>query len=81
MCSGLVLTDAQRGLGCMNTIRESALKADPGRKIPCRIEESNLCQYRARFLSPTLYKPSHVLPYSLRWTISKVYSMDGRVDM
>ena len=28
--------------GCTDTVRESALKLDSGRKIPCRIRESNL---------------------------------------
>ena len=30
--------------GCTDTVRESALKVDSGRKIPCRTEESNLRQ-------------------------------------
>ena len=30
--------------GCMDTVRESALKVDSGRKIPCRTGESNLRQ-------------------------------------
>ena len=29
--------------GCTDNIRESALKVDSGRKIPCRTGESNLC--------------------------------------
>ena len=29
---------------CTETVRESALKGDSGRKIPCHIGESNLCQ-------------------------------------
>ena len=33
-------------------IRESALKVDSGRKIPCRTRESNLCQQRA---CPAIY--------------------------
>ena len=32
--------------GCTGTVRESALKSDSGRKIPCRTEESNLRQRR-----------------------------------
>ena len=28
--------------GCRDTVRESALKVSPGRKIPCRTGESNL---------------------------------------
>ena len=38
--------------GCTDTVRESALKADSGRKIFCRTGESNLSQRRA---GPMLY--------------------------
>ena len=38
--------------GSTDTARESALKVNSGRKIPCRPGESNLCQRRA---SPMLY--------------------------
>ena len=41
--------------GCTDTVRESALKADSGRKIPCRTRESNLCQQHA---DPMLYQLS-----------------------
>ena len=41
--------------GCTDTVRESALKVDSGRKIPCRTGESNLPQRRA---DPTLYQLS-----------------------
>ena len=30
---------------CADTVRESALKADCGRKLPCCIGDSNPCQY------------------------------------
>ena len=40
-----------------DTVRESALKVDSGRKIPCRTEESNLPQQRA---GPTLYQLSYI---------------------
>ena len=33
--------------GCTDTVGESALKVDSGRKIPCRTGESNLPQRRA----------------------------------
>ena len=39
--------------GCTDTVRESALKVGFGRKIPCRILQSNLRQRRVR---PTLYQ-------------------------
>ena len=46
--------------GCADTVRESALKADSGRKMPCRNGESNLPQRRA---SPTLYQLSYIPTY------------------
>ena len=33
--------------GCKNTVRESALEVDSGRKLPCRTGESDLRQRRA----------------------------------
>ena len=33
--------------GCTDTVRDSALEVDSGRKIPCCTEESNPCQYCA----------------------------------
>ena len=33
--------------GCTDTVRESALKVDSGREIPCHTKESNLRQRRA----------------------------------
>ena len=42
---------------CVDTVRESALKVDPGRKIPCRARQANLCQRRA---GPTLYQLSYI---------------------
>ena len=42
--------------GCSDTVRESALKVDSGRKIPCRTEQSNLPQRRA---GPALYQLSY----------------------
>ena len=43
--------------GCMDTARESALKVDSGRKIPCRIGESNLRQRRDGLM---LYQLSYI---------------------
>ena len=43
--------------GCKDTVSESALKVDSGRKIPCRIGESNLCRRRA---GPMLYQLSYI---------------------
>ena len=47
--------------GCSDTVGESALKVDSGRKIPCRTGESNLRQRRG---GPTLYQLSYIpAPY------------------
>ena len=45
--------------GCRDTVIESALKVDCGRKIPCRTGESNL---RQRHTCPT-FLPTHVYVY------------------
>ena len=42
---------------CTDTVGESALKVDSGRKIPCHTGESNLCRQRA---GPILYQLSYV---------------------
>ena len=43
--------------GCTDTVRESALKVDSGRKIFCRTGESNLRRQRA---GPMLYQLSYL---------------------
>ena len=43
--------------GCSDNVRESALKVDSGRKIPCRTGEWNLPQRRA---GPTLCQLSYI---------------------
>ena len=43
--------------GCTDTIRESALKVDSWRKIPCRTGESNLRRRRA---GPMVYQLSYI---------------------
>ena len=43
--------------GCTDTVRESALKGNSWRKIPCRTGESNLPQRRA---GSTLYQLSYI---------------------
>ena len=43
--------------GCKDAARESALKVDSGKKIPCRTGESNLRQRRD---GPTLYHLSYI---------------------
>ena len=42
---------------CTGTVRESALKADPGGNLSCRTGEWNLRQRRA---GPTLYQLSYI---------------------
>ena len=42
---------------CTDTVEESTLKVDSGRKIPCRTGESNLRRRRA---GPTLYQLSYI---------------------
>ena len=43
--------------GCMDTIRESALKVDFGRKFTCCTRKSNLCQWCASLM---LYQLSYI---------------------
>ena len=43
--------------GFTDTVRESALKVDSGRKIPCCTRESNLCWERA---CPLLYQLNYI---------------------
>ena len=44
-------------LGFTDTVRESALKVDSGRKIPCRTGKANLRRRRA---GPVLYQLSYI---------------------
>ena len=55
--TNVITCDCARG--CMDIVRESALKADSGRKIPCRTRESNL---RRRRTGPMLYQLSYIPP-------------------
>ena len=43
--------------GCTDTVEESALKVESGRKIPCSTGESNLRQQRASLM---LYQLSYI---------------------
>ena len=47
--------------GCTDTVRESALKGESRRKIPCRTGESNLRRQRA---GPMLYQLSYIPAYA-----------------
>ena len=49
--------------GCTDTVRESALKVDSGRKIPCCTRESILPRRRA---GPTFYQLSYIPAKDLR---------------
>ena len=55
--------------GCTDTVRESALKVDSGRKIPCRTGESNLRQRRD---GPTLYQLSYIRTLLLYYKQRKI---------
>ena len=48
MCAHVLVHAIANG-GCRDTVRQSALKIDSGRKSPCRTGESNLCQPIRRF--------------------------------
>ena len=63
VCTDVNACDCTRG--CMDTVREFALKVDSGRKIPCRTGESNLRGQRA---GPMLYQLSYIptLPVQLK---------------
>ena len=45
--------------GCADTVRQSALVTDSGRKIPCRTGDSNPRQYCPWLFSRTLYQLSY----------------------
>ena len=50
--------------GCRDTVRESALKIDSGRKIPWHTGESNLRRQRAgRMLYQLSYIPTFLIEY------------------
>ena len=58
MCTQVLMHVIAQG-GCVNTIRESALTVDSGRKIPCCTGELGLCQYCAWLFSLTLCQLSY----------------------
>ena len=60
MCAQMLMHVIAHG-GVLTDIRESTLKVDSGRKIPCRTGESNLCQQRdGLMLYPTELHPHHL---------------------
>ena len=58
-----MLIDAH--VSCTDTVRESALEVDSGRKIPCRTGDWNPRQYSAWHFSRTLYQLSYPHPNNL----------------
>ena len=59
--------------GCTNTVGESALKVDPGRKIPSCTGQSNL---RRRRVCPMLYQLSYILNFLCFSLIIMAFSAD-----
>ena len=57
-CTQMLMHAIAHG-GCTDTVRQSALKGDSGRKIPCRTGDSNPRQYCAWLFSRTLYQLSY----------------------
>ena len=49
--------------GCTDIVRESALKVDSGRKIPCCTRDSNPCQYCIWLFGQTLYQLNYPHPF------------------
>ena len=49
--------------GCTDSVRESALEVDFGRKIPCHTGDSNPRQYCSWLFSRTLYQLSYSHPF------------------
>ena len=66
MCTQMLMHAIAHG-GCVDTVRESALKVDSGRKIPCHTRDFNLCWYCAWLFSQTLYPLSYPWPRCLLW--------------
>ena len=52
-----VIDACSRTWGCMDAVRESALKVDSGRKLSCRTGESNLRRQRA---GPMFHQLSYI---------------------
>ena len=46
--------------GCINTVRESALKVDSERTIPCRTRESNPRPYCSWLFGPMFHPLSYI---------------------
>ena len=73
-CTQMLMHAIARG-GCTDTVRESALKGDSGRKILCCTEDLNPCQYCAWLFSLMLYQlscscPCRKLPYFCSYVVA-----------
>ena len=62
--------------GVYGHVRESALKVDSGRKIPCRIGESNLRQRRD---GPMLYQLSYIPTPQTTYTHTRALTQTTRI--
>ena len=60
-----------------DTVRESALKIDPGRKISCRAGESNL---RQRCAGPTLYQLCYIPLYGSHFESLRGWRRDTKLS-
>ena len=60
-CTQMLMHAIAHG-GCTDTVRESALKADSGRKVPCRTRELSLGQYCTWIFSWMLYQLNYSTP-------------------
>ena len=58
----LLMHVSARG-GCTDTVRESAVNVDSGRKLPCHTGDSNSCQYCIWLFSQMLYPLSYPCPH------------------
>ena len=61
-CTQMLMHAIAHGV-CTDTVRESALVVDSGRKIPCRTGDSNPRQYCAWLFSRTLYQLNYSRPF------------------
>ena len=74
-CAQMLLHAIAHG-GCTDTVRESALEVDFGRKIPCSTGYSNPRQYCVWLFSRTLYPLSYPWPLT-RLTIQSSQTTRG----
>ena len=63
-----MLMNVTAHVGCANTVRESALKVDSGRKITCRTWESNPRLYYTMLLCQLNYTALVLWLQSEAWT-------------